>query len=124
MDFGETFMPYNFTWNTWPDMAGVKDALPLLLDIYRGNSVEEEDVAFAMFNGGGFAYNMIRGQNDPPIFGATSATKEEVEQAFSQAIAASNNPATMAASPVGSAWLTILVPVLIDLFKKWLDRRG
>lgn len=114
---------YNWTWRVWPDLAGVKDALPMLLDVYRGKEVPEEDLAFAMFNGGGFAYGALRAQGDAPIFTtASSVTEAEIEKAFEDAIAASKDPTAISASAAWT-WIGVVAPIILDLFKKWLERR-
>ena len=117
-------MAYSFFWNAFPaQLSDIKDALPLALDIYRGNAVDHDQASLALFNCAGFIYKATLGKGGPQVFAAApSATKAEVEAAFASAIATANEPSAMqATSEVAVApWLAIIAPVVIDLLRKWL----
>lgn len=112
-------------WNERPSqLSHISGALPIALEVYRGNiDILDGQASLAVLNLAGYIDHLRLGNPGPPIFGAVeSATTAEVEQAFSDAIAASQHPVTMSASPVGTPWLAILAPVILGIVKHLLDR--
>jgi len=105
-------------WQTFPPEPPTAEALTLLRDAWRDvSSVDAEQGTLVAFNVVGYGAGLAVGKSGPrPMFSSAPATKEQIEAAFAAAIPGPG----MRAGPAEAIPWNILLPVALDLLRKWL----
>jgi hypothetical protein len=115
-------------WKDLPTEPPTTEALSILRQAWRGESVDPEEGIIVAANVLGFGAHMAvhRGGPHPtPAFAPSAGpppSQDQVEAAFAQVIEHKDKSfaANAAAAPAGAFPWAILVPIAFDLLRKWL----